>query len=71
MFRQNCSKLDRTVRLIMGIILLPISLFILDGPTSLIAAAISVLWLLTGATGFCVLYLPFGFSTNKHKEQTS
>lgn len=68
MIRQNCGKFDRTARLVMGIVLLPISLFVLNGPTSWIAAAISVLWLLTGASGFCVLYLPFGIST---RERTS
>jgi hypothetical protein len=63
MFHRNCGKLDRIVRLTLGAILLPVSLFVFEGLLGQITLVISLLWLVTGASGFCVFYVPFGFST--------
>ena len=73
MFQRNCGKLDRIVRLVLGVTFLPVGLFVLDGLLGTITVGISVLWLVTGASGFCILYVPFGISTvarEKHSEVT-
>jgi hypothetical protein len=74
MLRRNCGKLDRTVRLVLGTILLPIGLLPLGGLRGdllgQVAVAVSLLWLATGASGFCVLYVPFGISTVERKKAT-
>jgi hypothetical protein len=67
MFRRNCGTLDRVVRLLLGAILLPTGLFLLDGLqgdlSGVAAAILGLLWLVTGASGFCIFYVPFGIST--------
>ena len=74
MFKRNCGRLDRVVRLVVGAILLPVGLLLLGGLQGnllgVVASVIGLLGLVTGATGFCVLYVPFGFSTLGRREVT-
>ena len=67
MFRPNCGKLDRTVRLVSGAILVPVGLFMLRGlqgnDLGVVAAGFGCWALATGAFGFCGLYLLFSIST--------
>lgn len=67
MFRQNMGRLDRTVRFIAGVALIPIGLFALGGwqgnLSGVLAGVISLVLLLTSLTGFCPGYVPFGVST--------
>lgn len=67
MLHRNEGPLDRAIRLAAGIVLVPVGLFALGGVAGgiagLIVAGVGVLPLVTGATGFCPLYVPFGVST--------
>ena len=67
MLPRNEGAVDRAVRLAVGVVLLPSGLFVLDGAqggvVGLVLAAIGLFGLVSGTTGFCPLYLPFGFST--------
>lgn len=67
MLPRNEGVLDRAVRLAVGVILLPSGLFLLDGlqggVVGLVLAAVGLFGLVSGTTGFCPLYVPFGFST--------
>jgi hypothetical protein len=67
MLPRNEGVLDRAVRLAAGVVLLPSGLLLLDGlqggVVGLVLAAIGLFGLVSGTTGFCPLYLPFGFST--------
>lgn len=67
MLHRNEGRLDRAIRIAAAIFFLPIGLFALDGIGGaiggLVLAGVGVLALVTGATGFCLLYVPFGFST--------
>lgn len=71
MLPRNEGVVDRAVRLAVGIVLLPSGLFVLDGAqggvVGLVLAAIGLFGLVSGTTGFCPLYLPFGFSTEGTK----
>lgn len=74
MFRQNCGRLDRAAQLVLGVMLLPVGLFLLGGLQGnllgQVASAIGLLALATGASGFWVLYVPFGISTVEKRELT-
>ena len=71
MLRRNVGRLDRTLRLLVGFSLVPTALFALrgaDGNMNMVGvlflvAAFAVMPILTGLTGFCPAYLPFGVST--------
>jgi hypothetical protein len=71
MLRRNCGRLDRAVRLMVGTILVPVGLLVLDGLhgdlLGQVVTAIGILNLVTGASGFCVLYAPLGISTVEKK----
>jgi hypothetical protein len=74
MFKKNMGPLDRTVRFIVGVALIPIGLLLLGGwqgnLTGVIIAVFALLPIVTSVTGFCPLYVPFGIST-LGKEQRS
>lgn len=68
MFEKNESNLDRIIRAIVGAILVIVGLTALKGWAGIVALIIGLILLLTAATGFCLLYKVFGFSTLKEKE---
>lgn len=68
MFKKNMGQLDRTLRFVVGVALIPIGLFALGGwqgnLIGILAAVFGVAPLLaTSLTGFCPGYIPFGIST--------
>ena len=71
MFKKNLGRLDRTVRLILGVALFLIGLFPLGGwqgnSTGILVAVLALIPLVTGLTGFCGIYVPFGISTREEK----
>jgi hypothetical protein len=76
MFKQNEGILDRIVRVTLGLVFLPAGLFLFGGlqgsVLGLVIAGIGGLALITGLTGFCPLYVPFGISTlEKEQELTA
>lgn len=76
MFKRNEGVLDRSVRVVLGLVLLPTGLLLLGGlqgsVLGLVAAGLGVLVLITGFTGVCPLYMPFEISTlEKEKELMS
>jgi hypothetical protein len=67
MFKRNEGTLDRILRVAVAMVLLPTGLFLLGGLRAtvpgLISTILGTLALITGLTGVCPLYIPFGFST--------
>jgi hypothetical protein len=67
MFKKNMGRLDRTLRFILGVTLVPIGLFALGGwqgnLIGALVAAFALVPLVTSLTGFCPGYIPFGIST--------
>jgi hypothetical protein len=67
MLKKNMGRLDRTLRFIVGVTLIPMGLFALGGwQGNLIGVLVAVFVLLplvTSLTGFCPAYIPFGIST--------
>ena len=71
MFKKNVGRLDRTVRLIVGVALILIGLFLLGGwggnSTGILVAVLALIPLVTGLIGSCPAYVPFGISTRQEK----
>ncbi len=73
MLKQNEGILDRIVRLGLAAILLPTGLLLLGGLQAgvlgIAVTAVGAIALITGVTGVCALYIPFGFSTLEKERQ--
>ncbi len=57
------GMLDRTVRICIGIVLVVLGVAVVKGTTGIALMILSLPLLMTGITGFCVLYIPFNIST--------
>src|SRR5919108_6250231 len=73
MFKRNEGIIDRTLRVLLSMVLFTTGLFWLGGlqgnVLGLVITGFGLLPLITGLTGFCPLYIPFGISTlEKEKE---
>lgn len=76
MFKKNEGILDRLIRVILGMVILPAGLFWLGGlqgsVLGLVAAGFGAWVLITGLIGVCPLYVPLGINTlEAEKKQTT
>ena len=65
--KANEGKTDRTVRIVLGIILLGLALFSLSGIVQIIVGLVAIAALVTGIIGYCHLYKILGISTREKK----
>jgi hypothetical protein len=66
MFKANETKLDRIVRVVLGIVLLSLSLSgLAAGTMGVVLAVLGGILLVTGVAGYCLIYKLFHFSTIK------
>ena len=64
--KTNESGLDRTLRIILGIVLLGLYLLgYVGGTLGIVLVILGAIALITGIVGFCPLYKLFKFSTKK------
>jgi hypothetical protein len=63
MFKRNEANWDRAGRVVLGLALLALGLFVVDGTLGVVLAVVAFVPLLTGALGSCPLYSVFGVST--------
>jgi uncharacterized membrane protein HdeD (DUF308 family) len=64
--KANESSFDRGIRIILGIILIILGWLALGNNTlGLILDIIGIILIITGITGFCLLYTLLGMSTKK------
>ncbi len=61
----NMGKVDRIIRIVIGILLIAGLFFVSGTLLKAILGIIGLVMILTAATGFCPLYVPFGISTCK------
>ncbi|MFA5628788.1 MAG: DUF2892 domain-containing protein [Dehalococcoidales bacterium] len=61
----NLGKVDRIIRGIIGLALLGVALFVLDGAWQIVLIVLGGVMIGTALSGFCPLYVPFRFSTKK------
>jgi len=65
--KKNEGPVDRAIRIILGIVLLALGIFVLTAIWQILAIVIGAIFLITGLTGFCALYTVFGINTCKVK----
>jgi hypothetical protein len=67
MFRRNEGPLDRAIRLVGGAALIAVGLSVLGGldvsVLGIVVSAFGLWFMVTGAIGFCPMYVLFGIST--------
>lgn len=63
--KQNENTTDRIIRLVAGIVLLAAGIFFTSGTLAIIFDVLGAVMLITAATGSCLIYRLFGFSTKK------
>ncbi len=67
MFKKNEGYIDRTIRVLLALVLLPVGLFVLIGLHANVAGIITIgigtIALVTGLSGVCPTYNLFGIST--------
>jgi hypothetical protein len=61
--KKNIGRLDRTLRVIVGLMLFSVGLFWLKGQILIMVFGLFMLGI--GLIGFCPVYVPFGISTRK------
>ena len=61
----NEGSIDRAVRLVVAGLLIGIGLGVVRGPGGIAMAAVGVIPLLTGLSGFCPLYTLLGINTSR------
>jgi hypothetical protein len=62
MFKVNEGWLDRVIRLVLGVVLIIIGLY-LSGALKIVLIILGIIGIITGLTGFCGLYALFGINT--------
>jgi hypothetical protein len=67
--KQNMGSIDKSVRVILAIVLGVLYFKHIVNPTlALVLLIVGIVFLLTSLIGFCPLYLPFGIKTCKAKQ---
>jgi len=61
--KPNEGKMDRTIRIVLGVVLLGLTLFSLTGVAQIAAGIAGAVAMVTGMVGFCGLYKILGIST--------
>lgn len=65
MFKQDESNLDKKIRIVVGVVSLLLAIFMFTGTIQIIVFIVGVLAIVTGLTGFCLLYEMFGIKTKR------
>lgn len=63
-FTMNVGNIDRLIRVILGVVLLLLPLFMFNGVT-LVLAIVGVIPLVTGLVGVCPIYALFKINTRE------
>lgn len=63
--KANEGTADRVIRVIVGIVLLGLGVFVVKGPWGIVLDVMGVIALVTGAAGYCLLYRLFGNVSTK------
>jgi hypothetical protein len=61
----NESRLDRIIRVVLGIALLGIGIGALHGALEIVFIVVGAIALITGVTGFCAIYRLLGIRTKQ------
>lgn len=65
--KANVGGMDRSVRIVLGLILLPLAWFALSGGLAIVAYAVGGIALVTGLVRFCPVNAMLGIDTCHHE----
>ena len=65
MMKRNMGTVDRTARFIIGIVMMAVGFSVMSGAGTIVLGVIGAVFFATGVIGWCPLYVPFRFSTQK------
>jgi hypothetical protein len=67
--KKNMGTWDRGIRVIVALVIVAlVAMKTVTGTLSIVLGVFAIIFLITSAIGFCPLYVLFGFSTCKKKE---
>lgn len=67
--KKNMGKLDKQIRLVVGVVLIGLSILdVVTGPLAIAFIVVALVLLATVILGTCPLYIPFGINTCKTGE---
>lgn len=61
--KKNVGSVDRIVRIVIGLAMIAVGFFVLEGTLGTVVGIVGFLPLLTGLAGRCLLYYPFKIDT--------
>ncbi len=61
--KQNESKVDRIIRVVLGIVLIALGFLFIKGTWGVVIGVVGLIPLVTGLIGFCPLYVLFKINT--------
>jgi hypothetical protein len=61
--RRNEGAIDRSIRIVLGVFLAVLAFFVGVVWLQVVLGVLAGIAVITGLTGFCLLYVPFGIST--------
>jgi uncharacterized protein YacL len=70
--KKNMGTLDKTIRIIVGLVIATLYFTnIITGTWAIVAGVLAVVFFLTSAVSFCPLYAPFGIKTCKVEKENA
>lgn len=67
--KKNMGNADKAIRIVIAVLILVLYITNqISGTLAIVGLILSVVFALTSLIGFCPLYLPFGWSTNKKEK---
>ncbi len=69
--KQNMGQTDKIIRVLVALVIAALWYFnVISGTVAMILGAVAVIFVLTSLVGVCPLYLPFGLSTLRKKNES-
>ena len=65
MVRRNMGTVDRAARFIIGIVMMVVGFGVISGAGAIALGVIGAVFFATSVIGWCPLYVPFRFNTQK------
>jgi hypothetical protein len=66
MMKRNMGTMDRAARFVIGIVMMVVGFGVMDGAGAIVLGVIGAVFFTTSIIGWCPLYVPFRFSTQKN-----
>ena len=65
MMKRNMGTVDRAARFVIGVVMMAVGFSVMSGAGLIVLVVIGAVLFTTSVIGWCPLYVPFRFSTQK------